>query len=102
LRRWAEAWSRRLFVSVRRRRSLRSSLRARPALLRLPGGVRSVVGSGPRLDAPEAQAHRLVRQDVQQRAVVRHDHAYATEALERSQQELARGDVEVVGRLVEQ
>jgi hypothetical protein len=71
------------------------------ALLGLPRELRVGVTAAPDTGRAIMHAHRVVRDSIEQRAIVRHDDADAAKALESRDQQFARLGIKVIGRLVE-
>ncbi len=71
------------------------------ALLGLPCALRVAVTAAPDARATIVNAHGIAGDAIQQRAIVRDDDSNSAKALEAGDQQLARLDVEVIGRLVE-
>ena len=71
------------------------------ALLGLPRELRVGVTAAPDTRRTVMHAHRVIRDSIEQRAVVRDDNADAAKALESSDQQIARLGIKVIGRLVE-
>ena len=71
------------------------------ALLGLPRELRVGVTAAPDTRRAVMHAHRVIRDSIEHRAVVRDDDADAAKALESHNEQLARLGIKVIGRLVE-
>src|SRR5271155_4030484 len=71
------------------------------ALFGLPRALRIAVAATPDSRRAVMHAHGVVGDSIEQHAIVRDDYSDAAKALEASDQQLARLDIEMVGRLVE-
>ena len=71
------------------------------ALLGLPRELRVGVAAAPDARVTVMHAHRITGDPIEQRAIVRDDYADAAKALEARDQQLARLDIEMIGRFVE-
>ena len=76
-------------------------IRVMLALFGLPRELRVGVAAAPDTRRAVMHAHRVIRDSIEQRAVVRDDDADAAKALESRDQQLARLGIKVIGRLVE-
>ena len=76
-------------------------LRIALALFGLPGKLRVGVAAAPDSRTAVIYAHRVTGDSIEQRAIVRDDNSDAAEALEARDQQIARFDIKMVGRLVE-